>query len=39
MKTILIGLAADEVSEQDLAQIQAIAPHKRILVTQDRDEI
>ena len=39
MSTILIGLAADEVSEQDLAQIRAIAPHKRILVTQDRDEI
>lgn len=39
MNTILIGLAADEVSEQDLARIRAIAPHKRILVTQDRDEI
>jgi phosphoglycerate dehydrogenase-like enzyme len=39
MNTILIGLAADEVSEQDLAQIRAVAPHKRILVTKDRDEI
>jgi D-2-hydroxyacid dehydrogenase (NADP+) len=39
MDTILIGLATDEVSEQDVAQIRAIAPHKRIRITQDRDEI
>ena len=39
MSTILIGLAPDEVSEQDLAQIQSIAPDTRILVTQDSEEI
>ena len=39
MKTILLNFEAGELAETQLAQIQAIAPDMRLLVTRDRDEI
>jgi len=39
MGTILIGFESGLLSEEQLAQVRAIAPDMRVLVTRDRDEI
>jgi hypothetical protein len=39
MRTILLGFEQDTLSEEQLNQVQAMAPDMRILVTRDRDEI
>ncbi len=39
MRTILLNFEPGTMSESDLAQIQALAPDKRLLETQDRAEI
>lgn len=38
-RTILLGFAAGELSEADLAQIRSLTPGYRLLVTTDRQEI
>src|SRR5262245_58800879 len=39
MAVLLIGLGRGELSETDLAQIQAAAPGMRVVVTRDRGQI
>jgi phosphoglycerate dehydrogenase-like enzyme len=39
VKTILLGLEPNSLSEAQLAQIRALVPDMRLLVTRDRDEI